>query len=645
MWELKEENISMVKKGDLKYVEPTVFFLLLFFTFFSQVYNSLYLVKDFNWLAFLHHDLIYQVERLLLNMKFQGIEMLNSSNSDYGSELWLLIPIYKLYELFLSNPKPIHAYYFLTVIHLCCGILSLFLIRYLLKKNRTNLIGSSLLASIVISSSLFIQYLSFIKPDPNIVLLCILSSFLFLLFFHETAKRKWLIFALIVSALGAAIKWWGIFMLFPLTYIVFLKGKNANSEYLNIKHIFLAICISFLILFLFQIMAVHHIIHILTVHRGEEVYDLFSRNYHFILKIFTHKLGIFINLFVDIAGCLIWYLMIKGMFNLKEKLSGYKSGIRYAVINYAFLFIKLFSVFITFFLVFNLPFLLSGQVLYSVYDFSQSLTFSSHGPAENRSINPFLNIKGWISHLVEYRILTFIVIFGITFSIYAYFKKLKKTKSSIFLNLLLLYLVPAMAFLFVFVKKKSAGVTTMLYPLVILFVLICILDFLNYLPHRKRSIGTFLVILFALLQAFGQNFMVTYTPVYSLYNNRYKYDLEGNIKNLNNQLLSAVNKLNDGNGDKLLIFCQRDFPIDEKLSKIINYRQLDFKECRDSLPAILKSGSFVVFTDIQKKERFKSQTDSLIRSGRINFITEINAQKYTLEGKIMDYKAYLYYVN
>lgn len=626
-------------------IEPAVFYLILILTFIFQSYFKLYLVNDFNWLAFIHHDLIYQVERLLLNMKFHGIEMLNSSNSDYGSELWLLIPIYKLYELFLSNPKPIHAYYFLTVIHLCCGILSLFLIRYLLKKNRTNLIGSSLLASIVVSSSLFIQYLSFIKPDPNIVLLCVVSSFLFLLFFHETAKRKWLILALIVSALATAIKWWGIFMLFPITYTVSLKEENTGREYVNIKHIFLTIIISCLILFLIQIMAVHNITHVLTNNEGEKVYDEFLNKYQFLLKIFAQKSGYFINFFIAAAGGLIWYTIMRGMSNLKEKFSERERGIRYASINYVFLFTKLFSVFMTLFLIFNSPFLLSNQILYSVYDFSQNLTFSSHGPAENKSISPFLNIKRWIDFLVAYRILSGFVISGIFFSIYAYLKKLKRTGSCIFLNQLLLYLVPVIVFLFLFVKKRSAGVTAMLFPLGILFILISILDFLNYLPNRKRTIATFLVVLFALFHVLSQNFMVTYTPAYSLYNNRYQYDLEGNIKNLNGQLLSSINKVSKGNNDTLLFLCQRDLPIDEKLSKIINYRQLDFKECRDSLASTLNSGNFIVFTDMQKSERFKSQIDSLIESGKINFITELNAKKYTLEGEIMDYKAYLYYVN
>lgn len=645
MGELKEENILMVKKGDLKYVEPTVFFLLLFSTFFSQAYNSLYLVKDFNWLAFLHHDLIYQVERLLLNMKFQGIEMLNSSNSDYGSELWLLIPIYKLYELFLSNPKPIHAYYFLTVIHLCCGILSLFLIRYLLKKNRTNLIGSSLLVSIVVSSSLYIQYLSFIKPDPNIVLLCVVSSFLFLLFFHETAKRKWLILALIVSALATAIKWWGIFMLFPITYTVSLKEENTGCEYVNIKHIFLTIIISCFVVFLIQIMTVHNMVHVLADHRGEKVYDVFHSKYQFLLKIFAQKSGYFITFFIAAGVGLIWYAIVRGMSNLKVKFSERERRIRYTSINYVFLFTKLFSVFITFFLICDSPFLLSNQILYSVYDFSQNLTFCSHGPAENKSISPFLNIKRWIDFLIAHRFLSFFAICGIFFSIYAYLKKLKRNGSCIFLNQLLLYLIPTVVFLFLLVKKRSAGVTAMLYPLVILFVLICVLDFLNYLPNRKRTIATYLVILFTLFHVLSQNFMVTYIPAYSLYTNKYRYNLEGNIKSLNDQLVSSINKVSKGNNDELLFLCQRDFPLDERSIKTVNYRQLDFKECRDSLPAILKAGSFVVFTDIQKSERFKSQIDSLIEWGKINFITELSAKKCTLEGEIVDYKAYLYYVN
>lgn len=121
--------------------------------------------------------------------------------------------------------------------------------------------------------------------------------------------------------------------------------------------------------------------------------------------------------------------------------------------------------------------------------------------------------------------------------------------------------------------------------------------------------------------------------------------LNDNIKNLNNQLLSSMNKVNGCSNDKLLLLFQKDFPIDESE---INYHQLDFMMCKDSkkLMATLSSGDFLLVTDMQKDEIFKNTIDALTNSGKINLISTLNAKRcYPLVGGITAYKAYLYQVN
>lgn len=636
-----------MKKTNLKYLEPFVFFSLLILTFIFQWYSSVYLVKDFNWLAFIHHDLIYQIERFLLDMNFQGVKMLNSGPADYGSELWLLIPLYKLYEVFLSSPKPIHAYYFLTVIHLCCGIFSFILIRYLFKKSCSSSIGASLLAFIVLSSPHFVAHLSFIKPDPNAVLLCVIGSFLALLLFHQTGNIRWLFIALITAALGTAVKWWGIFMLFPIAYAVLVKGKNEENGFLPLKYTYLAVIIFFVILYITQIIAVRNTIDILNNRTGQLMYNQSfisqlppsKKILYKILLFLNQKTGMVVSFSFTAFGIFVCYTIIQCLYNFKKKLWKDKR-IWYAIINCLFVFSKVCSLFLAFFLILDVPFLLTEQPMHMLYSIVQSSIFGQYAVKDD--VNVFANVKKWIQYMEEYGVLSYFINSGIFFSMYIYLKKIRGESCGFLVNMLLLYLIPLMTFLFLFVFKKSDGIVAMVFPLLILFIVVCVLDFLKHLSGYK-TIATILVIVFFFSQTLWQNFMSVSPSLYSIYTHRQR--LKDNIKNLNNQLLSSLNKVNGCSNDKLLLLFQRDFPIDESE---INYHQLDFMMCKDSkkLMATLNSGDFLLVTDMQKDEIFKSTIDALTNLRKINLISTLNAKRcYPLVGGITDYKAYLYQVN
>jgi len=295
-----------------KSIEPVFFYTLLIIISYWQLYSWIFSFKDFNWLAFFHHDLIYQVERFLLNLNYPGIQMLNSSLADYGSELWLLIPFYKLYELFVPDSNPIHAYYFLAVFHLICGIFSLTVIRFLFKRYAGNAAGAALLVLIVMSSPIFVQYFSFIKPDTNVVLLCILISLSAICLFYDTANRKWLLVALIVSALGTAIKWWSVFMLFPITYAVMSKEKKIESGFFSLWYSFLAVIGSVVILYFVQLLAVKNTIAIL-IENGEPIFNpvfisglpILKKRAYGIILFLNQKSGIAVSFILAVAGAIV----------------------------------------------------------------------------------------------------------------------------------------------------------------------------------------------------------------------------------------------------------------------------------------------------------------------------------------------------
>ena len=130
IWHFHEQiNLSSLNK--------IIFLLILSITLILHFYYSIHPINSFHWLAFLDLDTIYQVERFLIIVHYEGIQQFNSSNVDYGSVFYLLIPFFRFYELFISLSDPVHAYYFLTTLHLVCGVTSIILADLFLKSRIT----------------------------------------------------------------------------------------------------------------------------------------------------------------------------------------------------------------------------------------------------------------------------------------------------------------------------------------------------------------------------------------------------------------------------------------------------------------------------------------------------------------------------
>lgn len=633
-----------MKENASRYIEPILFFVLVIVISGLQLYSWIFPFRDFNWLAFFHHDLIYQVERFLLNLNYPGIEMLNSGHSDYGSELWLLIPFFKVYELFLSSSKPIHAYYFLAVFHLLCGIFSFVITRFLFKRYTGNSAGALLFIFIIMSSPLFVQYFSFIKPDPNVVLMCILISLSAVCLFSETASRRWLLVALIAAALGTAIKWWSAFMLFPIVYAAMIKQKEVKDEFLSLRYAYLAVIACFGILYIVQFLAVRNTIAIL-IDNGEPIFNpmfinglpaLKKRVYEIILFL-NQKSGITVSFILAIAGAIICCTAVSFLSRLKQRFSHGDKRQR-VLIDYLFQFALLSPIFIVFFLIFDLSFLSSNQLVHSVYDFAQSLNLGLRSSASSRDIGFLLNTREWLNNLMTNSLLSVFTVSGIFFSAYAYFKRLKTDKNKFVIDALLIYLIFLLTFLFLFITRKAAAVQAMIFALIIFFILLNSFSFLRYLSGYKKNIFIVLVLLFSLSQILWQNITSLSPSVYSLYT--YRYNLIDNIKSLNMQLLAAVNKGGQHDKNRLLL-CQRDFPIDRNE---IRYQRLEFKVCRspEKLMSVFNPGDIILFTDSQRDERYKNTVDSLLNLKKITPVATINGKRHRLEGDIKDYNAYLY---
>lgn len=633
-----------MKENASRYIEPILFFVLLIVVSGLQLYSWIFPFRDFNWLAFFHHDLIYQVERFLLNLNYPGIEMLNSGHSDYGSELWLLVPFFKAYELFLSHSDPIHVYYFLIIVHLLSGIFSFIVIRYIFKKYTDSSLGAILLVFILMSSPLFVQYFSFIKPDPNVVLLCILISLSAVCLFSETASRRWLLVALIAVALGTAIKWWSAFMLFPIVYAAMIKQKEVKDEFLSLRYAYLAVIACFGILYIVQFLAVRNTIDILIAN-GEPIFDplfisglptLKKRTYDIVLFL-NQKSGIAVSLILAIAGIVVCCAAINLLSRRRQRFSQ-SDRKRYILMDYLFQYAKISPVFVAFFLVFDLPFLLSEQFVHSVYDFAQSLNLGLRSSASSRDIGFLLNTREWLNNLMTNNLLSVFTVSGIFFSAYAYFKRLKTDKNKFVIDALLIYLIFLLTFLFLFITRKAAAVQAMIFALIIFFVLLNSFSFLRYLSGYKKNIFIVLVLLFSLSQILWQNITSLSPSVYSLYTCR--YNLIDNIKSLNMQLLDAVNKGGQHDKNRLLL-CQRDFPIDRNE---IRYQRLEFKVCRspEKLMSVFNPGDIILFTDSQRDEQYKNTVDSLLNLKKITPVATINGKRHRLEGDIKDYNAYLY---
>jgi hypothetical protein len=153
-----------------------VFFGLLVIAIWVQVVFIILPVKSFNWIAFLDHDLIYQVERFLVQANFPGIMEINSDIADYGSEFALLTPIFKMTKLVFATDDPVIAYFFLSGVHLLAAAAALALLGSMLFQQCRSWMASVLFLALCLTSNLFFTYMAFLKPDANVVLFCIVAS-------------------------------------------------------------------------------------------------------------------------------------------------------------------------------------------------------------------------------------------------------------------------------------------------------------------------------------------------------------------------------------------------------------------------------------------------------------------------------------
>lgn len=211
------------------YGELVIYWALVILFVLLQLSSGVWLVSDFNWIAFLDFDEAYQVEQFLGNMKEDSIEGLPNLIWAYGSELFVLIPFYKLTAAILGGASGLGAYRFLKVVHIIAGGLSLLLLRAVLRQIGAPRLVPLLVVVLVISSPLFYPYALHLKPDANTVLLLLLAGFWALNNFYCSGKGAWLVASIALGSLAAAIKWWGVFLLVPQVYLIMARDRASDD--------------------------------------------------------------------------------------------------------------------------------------------------------------------------------------------------------------------------------------------------------------------------------------------------------------------------------------------------------------------------------------------------------------------------------
>ena len=180
---------------------------------------------------------------------------------------------------------------------------------------------------ILISSPLFIQYIAFLKPDANVVLLCTISSLLLIKRYYENLNIKYLLFAILFASLGTAIKWWGIFLLFPISYIILIVDTHQKIVSISMKYFLYSVIGLAVVSFLLQFIIVHNIPQLL-LDNGIDIYSdsyalkesITKKKIYQLIRFFNDYLGQSIIFIFFILFTIIYYRSINYLEKKKSKL-------------------------------------------------------------------------------------------------------------------------------------------------------------------------------------------------------------------------------------------------------------------------------------------------------------------------------------
>jgi len=522
---------------------PFAFGLLLALTTLLQGYFTFFHIRDFEILAYVDNDIIYQVERFLLNLHLPGIALMNSGNADYGSELFLLMPLFRAVNSFIPGDNPLLAYYFLSAVHIVFGLGALVILRKLMLLQGMSELACLVLLLLLVSSPLFTQYLGFLKPDPNVVLFSVVLATLCLHRFHVSSRSRLFFFALGLAGFAAAIKWWGIFLIFPLTYAMYKAGN---------RRLMVAVSIGSVLLSLYAIQRVAR----KNAEFSQAFLSLLKSNISFTA---THHPVFSLGVLLLSSG-LLGAMIVGSVRSASPPLLRNSVAALWSLMVCS-------SGLISVFLIVDLPFLLSRLATESVFFYSRYVIISSENSVGSgyEPGGPLVNFWKWVqdSYISGFISPIYVVLFGA----WLVLVRRKGLPTSTFIGTsIYLFFVPILLFLFFLVTKKGWAQQAMLVPL-LLFILFMWGYSTWQALDEVRLVGGLLLGLCILQIAWQNNLLrlnsddyYSQYSVYSLYRSR--DHLPEMIADLNRKLENYV-----GHPIAPVLFCNRDFPLAQPVFK------------------------------------------------------------------------------
>lgn len=194
----------------------------------AQAYSKCFPIHQFSWIEFSDEDDSFQVEQFLRISGERDVPALLDNPVSHGSELLVLGPLYgKIREFFKLTPMA--AFIFLKIFHLGCAVLSLGCLPGLVRRAGGPEWVGPLSIALVAFNPLFFNSAPMLKEDANVMLAAVMISLMCLFQYVDTGQRRWLVFSIVASAVGAAVKWWGVFLLPAQIYSVVPRVQSDRS--------------------------------------------------------------------------------------------------------------------------------------------------------------------------------------------------------------------------------------------------------------------------------------------------------------------------------------------------------------------------------------------------------------------------------
>lgn len=604
------------------YVELGICGVLVALFVVLQLSSTVWLVSDFNWINFIDFDDGYQVEQFLGNINVNSVEGLPNWIWAYGSEFFLLIPIYKLIAALSGGPNPLGAFYFLKIIHILAAAVSVVVLRRLLERAGTPALFSWLVIGIVVSSPLFFAYAHSLKPDVNVVLFLLVAGFWALLKFDERGERKWFLASVALASLAAAVKWWGLFLLMPQFDLVarrYVAGEPFKPL-IGARRLLIinAVACGLLI--------------VAVAAQGTLFMGASPRA---LVKVALVGSGAVALLLACVA---VVSVVGARLLAERERASVARAPWKVTLASLLYHFVLTGSLFAAGYVVFAAPFLLSDQLVPSVNYFSRSLLLSSARGVATETLwsSVLANISGWIYEMVRVGFLPVLLAPGLVVSCVVLSRKKERRGSYRALQAVGTFTAVFLIFLTVFVAKKNEATMAMLLPFLVMLAVAPVAIWARQLVpiHRNLVLGALLFLGTgqAVLQAKQTR------EVISSYGRTIQ-----TIASANGSLIESLARVTGVGENYTLFISGREFPVHSDTKGVKYLTGDEYVELLERLVGICDRRHKVGFSEYKNNSstfilvdtsvgssfsRYQEKVERLKTRGCLNLVSEIHGISY-----------------